>query len=82
MVHIPCLLDACLTLKEADPLKHSQPMFDRAASTDLGSKIRRRSDLAADGHPPKDSLITRFSVVDQELYFCAFSFNSLARRSR
>lgn len=82
MVHIPCLLDAGFTLKEADPLKHSQPMFDRAASTDLGSKIRRRSDLAADGHPPQGFANYEVFRGDQEPCLCAFSLNSSARRSR
>lgn len=43
------------TLKEADPLKHArqdQPILDEAASTDLGSIIRRRSGLAADTETP------------------------------
>ena len=51
MARSPCPFDACYTLNEADPLKHDQPFLDEAASTDLGSKIRRRLDLAAGRQP-------------------------------
>ena len=66
MVQIPCLFDVPFTLKEVDLLKHSQPILDEAASTDLGSKIRRRSDLPADGQPRVDLmyLIHEDSLID------------------
>lgn len=75
MVEIPCLLDACFTLKEADPLKHGQPIFEEAASTDLDSKIRRRSDLAAYKHQPpkhKGSLIMRVAALIRSNIFVSF----------
>ena len=56
--------DACFTLTEVDPLKHGQPIFDEAASTDLGVYFRRRLGLAAGG--PSDTnnpLIMRVGLV-------------------
>lgn len=78
--------DASFALKEADPLKHSQPILDEAASTDLGSMFRRRSGLAAGGYASNTNLspIVTVGVVirSHKSYLSAFSLNSSARRSR